>query len=76
MEKHARRRFTGRLALSQRLAAAEEARAKGMAVQLPNPHLEKIKREIAILKKCDHPHVVRLKEVIDDPMVDKIYLGE
>ncbi|KAJ3046103.1 hypothetical protein HDV00_003853 [Rhizophlyctis rosea] len=74
VDKHARRRFTGRLALSQRLAAAEEARAKGLPVQLPNPHLEKIKREIAILKKCDHPHVVRLKEVIDDPQSEKIYL--
>jgi len=41
-----------------------------------NPHLMKISREIAILKKCDHPHVVKLKEVIDDPASDKIYLGK
>ena len=33
-----------------------------------------MKREIAILKKCVHPHVVRLREVIDDPASDKIYL--
>ncbi|KAI8922664.1 kinase-like domain-containing protein, partial [Entophlyctis helioformis] len=39
-----------------------------------NPQLEKIQREIAILKKCAHPHVVRLREVIDDPQSDKIYL--
>ncbi len=39
-----------------------------------NPQLEKIKREIAILKKCCHPHIVGLKEVIDDPSSDKIYL--
>lgn len=36
---------------------------------------QKIRREIAILKKCQHPHVVRLKEVIDDPASRKIYLA-
>lgn len=35
---------------------------------------QKIRREIAILKKCIHPHVVRLREVMDDPMSKKIYL--
>lgn len=39
-----------------------------------NPQLEKIKKEIAILKKCSHPHIVGLREVIDDPSSDKIYL--
>ncbi|KAG2233032.1 kinase-like domain-containing protein [Thamnidium elegans] len=42
------------------------------------PYLEseqKIRREIAILKKCIHPHVVRLREVIDDPTSRKIYLA-
>jgi serine/threonine protein kinase len=38
------------------------------------PHLDKIRREIAILKKCRHPNVVRLIEVIDDPEARKIYL--
>ncbi|KAG2219148.1 hypothetical protein INT45_002339 [Circinella minor] len=36
---------------------------------------QKIRREIAILKKCVHPHVVRLREVIDDPASRKIYLA-
>ncbi|KAI8986578.1 kinase-like domain-containing protein [Pilobolus umbonatus] len=35
----------------------------------------KIRREIAILKKCSHPNVVQLKEVIDDPTSKKIYLA-
>ncbi|KDQ13554.1 hypothetical protein BOTBODRAFT_111440, partial [Botryobasidium botryosum FD-172 SS1] len=36
----------------------------------------KIRREIAIMKKCHHKHVVPLREVIDDPLSDKIYLGK
>lgn len=35
----------------------------------------KIKREIAILKKCNHPNVVKLREVIDDPASRKIYMA-
>ncbi|ODQ83070.1 hypothetical protein BABINDRAFT_164780 [Babjeviella inositovora NRRL Y-12698] len=35
---------------------------------------DKIKREIAIMKKCDHPHVVQLREVLDDVNSRKIYL--
>ncbi|KAI8370489.1 kinase-like domain-containing protein [Radiomyces spectabilis] len=36
---------------------------------------QKIRREIAILKKCSHPNVVRLREVIDDPASRKIYMA-
>jgi SNF1-activating kinase 1 len=36
----------------------------------------KIRKEIAIMKKCRHAHVVRLLEVIDDRMKYKIYMGE
>lgn len=35
---------------------------------------EMIKREIAILKKARHPHVVSLLEVIDDEQWQKVYL--
>jgi serine/threonine protein kinase len=35
-----------------------------------------IRKEIAIMKKCRHPHIVRLLEVIDDPQQEKIYMGE
>jgi SNF1-activating kinase 1 len=36
---------------------------------------QKIRREIAIMKKCIHPNVVALREVMDDPNSKKIYLG-
>jgi len=36
---------------------------------------QKIRREIAIMKKCKHPNVVALREVMDDPNSKKIYLG-
>lgn len=39
-----------------------------------NP-LDKVYREIAVLKKLDHPNVVKLIEVLDDPDEDHLYLG-
>ena len=39
-----------------------------------NWHLQ-IYREIAILKKIDHPNVVKLVEVVDDPNEDNIYMA-
>lgn len=37
-------------------------------------HTTKIKREIRIMKECDHPNVVKLFSVIDDMKYDKILL--
>ncbi|GJJ08356.1 hypothetical protein Clacol_002570 [Clathrus columnatus] len=34
----------------------------------------KIRREIAVMKKCTHQNLVRLLEVIDDPASKKVYL--
>ncbi|KAF8340532.1 kinase-like domain-containing protein [Cantharellus anzutake] len=34
----------------------------------------KIKREVAIMKKCSHKHIVRLREVIDDALNEKIFM--
>ncbi|OBA21908.1 Pkinase-domain-containing protein, partial [Metschnikowia bicuspidata var. bicuspidata NRRL YB-4993] len=39
-----------------------------------NAHEARIRREIAIMKRCDHPHIVRFKEVLDDRALLKIYL--
>ncbi|KAK6455097.1 uncharacterized protein RJT20DRAFT_54750 [Scheffersomyces xylosifermentans] len=39
-----------------------------------NDYELKIKREIAIMKKCDHKYIVKLKEVLDDLNSYKIYL--
>jgi calcium/calmodulin-dependent protein kinase kinase 2 len=36
--------------------------------------LEDLKREIAILKKLEHPHIVKLFEVMDDPHHDIVYM--
>ncbi|SPO22923.1 related to Serine/threonine-protein kinase [Ustilago trichophora] len=35
---------------------------------------QKVRREIAIMKKCSHDNVVQLKEVIDDPQSKKIFM--
>lgn len=38
--------------------------------------LQKVYREIAIMKKLDHPNVVKLVEVLDDPEDENLYMGE
>ncbi|XP_006813514.2 calcium/calmodulin-dependent protein kinase kinase 2-like [Saccoglossus kowalevskii] len=41
---------------------------------VPKTPLERVYREIAILKKLDHPNVVHLVEVLDDPNEDNLYM--
>jgi len=41
--------------------------------QSENP-LQKVYREIAIMKKLDHPNVCKLVEVLDDPEDDNLYM--
>ena len=43
--------------------------------QSENP-LQKVYREIAIMKKLDHPNVTKLVEVLDDPEDDNLYMGK
>lgn len=40
----------------------------------PEDPLSLIRREIAILKKLHHPHLVHLYEVLDDPSKDELYM--
>ena len=36
--------------------------------------LDNVQAEMAIMKKLDHPYILKLYEVIDDPTQPKIYL--
>lgn len=38
--------------------------------------LQNVLKEIAIMKKLEHPNVVQLHEVIDDEKRDKLYMGQ
>ncbi|MGH0151427.1 UNVERIFIED_CONTAM: hypothetical protein FKN15_020151 [Acipenser sinensis] len=42
----------------------------------PKGPLERVYQEIAILKKLDHPNVVKLVEVLDDPSEDHLYMAQ
>ncbi|XP_017769403.1 PREDICTED: calcium/calmodulin-dependent protein kinase kinase 1 isoform X2 [Nicrophorus vespilloides] len=48
-------------------------RKEGSRPQNTSP-LQRVYREIAVLKKLDHPNVVKLVEVLDDPVEDHLYL--
>lgn len=50
--------------------------ARGTPEGPPQPKgpLERVYQEIAILKKLDHPNVVKLVEVLDDPGEDHLYM--
>ncbi|KAK1156360.1 calcium/calmodulin-dependent protein kinase kinase 2-like isoform X1 [Acipenser oxyrinchus oxyrinchus] len=50
--------------------------AKAVPEGPPQPMgpLERVYQEIAILKKLDHPNVVKLVEVLDDPSEDHLYM--
>lgn len=42
--------------------------------KVPKSPLERVYQEIAILKKLDHPNIVKLVEVLDDPNSDNLYM--
>lgn len=66
---------SSRSSISERDAERERAKERARK-QLLWTTDKKVKREIAIMKKCAHENVVRLKEVIDDPHSKKIFMGE
>ena len=37
--------------------------------------LDDVNKEIAIMKKLNHKNVIKLFEIIENPEIDKIYLG-
>jgi len=57
-----------------RLMRTNRMRARRPGKLSKNDPLEPLHREIAILKKMDHPYVVKLIEVIDDIQVDDVYM--
>lgn len=50
------------------------AKGRGGGGPMPDP-LADIRKEIAILKKLDHPNVVKLVEVLEDGNEDDLILG-
>lgn len=52
---------------------AKSGAAGGGATTTTSP-LQRVYREIAVLKKLDHPNVVKLVEVLDDPAEDHLYM--
>ncbi|CEL55283.1 calcium/calmodulin-dependent protein kinase kinase [Rhizoctonia solani AG-1 IB] len=60
--------------ISQALRRAQAARDTGGDAPHVSSTEAKIRREIAIMKKCHHENVVRLLEVIDDESNKKIFL--
>lgn len=51
------------------------AKFKFLKVLVVKNAFQDLLREIAIMKKLNHPNVIKLNEVIDDPEEDKIYLS-
>ncbi|XP_010116538.1 PREDICTED: calcium/calmodulin-dependent protein kinase kinase 2, partial [Chlamydotis macqueenii] len=50
------------------------AKAASEGCLQPRGPIERVYQEIAILKKLDHPNVVKLVEVLDDPSEDHLYM--
>jgi calcium/calmodulin-dependent protein kinase kinase 2 len=47
---------------------------RSMVKKLQWPHgIDRLRKEVAIMKKLNHKHIVQLFEVIDDPDSDKMY---
>jgi serine/threonine protein kinase len=65
-------------AFSSRRSTLTPARTRGAKQRLLSGRqdgLEKVRREIAILRKICHPHITRLIDVIDDPTENTIFVA-
>jgi serine/threonine protein kinase len=45
-----------------------------MLSSLPDPALTDLVREMAVMKRLDHPNVVKLREVVFDPLDPKLII--
>ena len=52
----------------------EKTKLKRRKLSMNKTQLNLIEKEVIIMKKMGHPHVVKLIEIIDDPKIDKMYL--
>ncbi|KAM8703209.1 hypothetical protein ACLKA7_007916 [Drosophila subpalustris] len=59
--------------LSKKRLLRQAALMRRSPKQATSP-LDRVYREIAVLKKLDHPNIVKLVEVLDDPMEDSLYM--
>ncbi|GJN87354.1 hypothetical protein Rhopal_000303-T1 [Rhodotorula paludigena] len=59
---------------SLRLAAQQKGRKQSSQGSGGIGADDKVKREVAIMKRLDHPNIVRLKEVIDDSKSKKVFM--
>jgi serine/threonine protein kinase len=44
-------------------------RCDACAVQAGDPNIKLLEREVSILKRVSHPHIIHLKEVFETPKV-------
>lgn len=56
------------------LATRTTSITQKLEVKLKDP-MQDINREIAIMKRLDHPNIIKLYEVMDQTESDKLYLG-
>ncbi len=52
----------------------KRAKLKKRRLSKDKTAFDNIEREVAIMKKLSHPHIVRLLEIMDDPSCEKLYL--
>ena len=59
---------------SQSSASSETSHRRKSFLQNFTTALDDVYKEIEIMKQMDHPHIVKLFEIIDAPTSDKLYL--